>query len=105
MAIGPVELNGAMTRLQDLTSQKHNEDIKGIVDQSNYHTQFNKEIGNKLNQVHKSDDTNNKEAKYDAKEKGHGSYEGDGGKRHNKEEKKQDGKVTPKTFGNFDIKI
>ncbi len=105
MGIGPVELNGAMTRLQDFTSQKHNQDIKGIVDQSNYQTQFNKEIGNKLNQVHKSDDPDNGEMKFDAKEKGHGSYEGDGGKGRNKEEKKQDGKVTPKTYGNFDIKI
>ncbi len=105
MAIGPVELNGAMTRLQDFTSQKHNEDIKGVVDQSNFQTQFNKEIGNKLNQVHKSDDADQSETKYDAKEKGHGSYEGDGGKRRQKEEQPKDGKVIPKTYGSFDVKV
>ena len=106
MAIGPVILNGAMTRVQDYAQMKQSEDTKGIVDQNNFQTQFNREIDNKLNQVHESDDTQNGEAKYDAKEKGNGSYEGDGGKRRGKqEEKDKDGKVIPKQYANFDIKI
>ena len=105
MAIGPIELNGAMTRLQDFTSLKHNEDTKGVVDQTNFQTEFHKEIDNKLTQVHKGDDTLYGEEKYDAKEKGHGSYESDGGKRRKQENKKSSGKVVPKSYKSFDIKI
>lgn len=106
MAIGPVVLNGAMTRVQDYAQLKQNEDAKGMTDQTNFQAQFKHEIDHKLNQVHKSDDTQNGETKYDAKEKGNGTYEGDGGKhRKNQESDDVDGKVIPKFHTNFDIKI
>lgn len=105
MAIGPIELNGAMTRLQDYTSMKHNEDIKGMVDQNNFQTQFHKEIDTKLNQVHKSDDPENGNSKYDAKEKGKGSYEGDGGQKRKDEPEKKNDKVVLKGYSGFDMKI
>ncbi len=105
MAIGPLVLNGTITRAQDYATQKQNEDTKGIVDQNNFQNRFNREIDNRMKQVHRGDDLNNGEAKYDAKEKGNGSYEGDGGKRREKEEKEKNGKVIPKTYSNFDIKI
>lgn len=108
MAIGPVILNGAVTRVQDYAQLKQNEDTKGVIDQNNFQTQFNREIGNKLNQVHESDNAENGEAKYDAKEKGNGSYDGDGGKRREQQDEKSknaDGRVISKTYSNFDIKI
>ena len=105
MAIGPVELNGAMTRLQDITSQKHNENVKGAVDQTNFQAEFKKEIDTRLNQVHKGDDPKNGNTRYDAKEKGNGSYEGDGGRKRKKEQTPKDGKVLVKGHGGFDIKI
>ena len=44
------------------------------------------------------------EERYDAKEKGHNSYEGDGGRQRKKS--KKDGKVVKKpTAGRFDMKI
>lgn len=105
MAIGPVELNGAMTRLQDFTSMKHNEDTKGLVDQTNFQTQFHQEIDSRLNQVHKSDNAENGETKYDAKDKGKNSYEGDGGKKKKNDFSKEEGKVVRKGYSGFDMKI
>lgn len=42
MSISRIELQGTITRAQDYTAIKHNEDNKGIVDQSNFQTQFHK---------------------------------------------------------------
>ncbi len=105
MAIGPIELNNSMTRLQDFTTQKHNEEVKGVVDQGNFQSQFKKEIDDRLNQVHHTDEAQNGESKFDAKEKGHGSYEGDGGKNRKKGSSMPEGRVVPKGQGGFDIKI
>ena len=40
MAIGFVEMQGQITRAQDYTSIKHNEDSKGMVEQSNFGQQI-----------------------------------------------------------------
>ena len=88
MAFGSIELT-TISRAQDYTTIKHNEDNKGIVDQSNFQTQFHKAVENKATQVHKGDDTEKGNTKYDAKEKGNGSYAGDGGRRRKKEEKEK----------------
>ena len=44
MAIGQIDLNNAMTRIQDFTTQKHNEDTRGLVEQNQLQKQFNKEL-------------------------------------------------------------
>ena len=58
---------------------------------------------NKARQVQQHDEMNNKGKRFDAKEKGNGSYAGDGGRRRKKSE--QDGKVTLESRGGFDIKL
>ena len=109
MAIGHVELNNAMTRIQDYTTIKHNEDQKGSVQQSQFQNQFTKELNKDIKQVIKSDQTeyqNRSEyqnKKFDAKEKGSNQYTGDGGK-NRKQEKDQKGKKEIK-FSGFDVKI
>jgi len=105
MAIGPLTLNGSMQRLQDVSTIKHNEDSKVFVDQNNFQTQFNKQIDHKLNQVHQSDNADKQSKKFDAKEKGNGSYSGDGGKNRKKQEDVPQGRVIPKNMGGFDFKI
>ncbi len=106
MGIGPVELNGAMGRLQDVTAIKHNVDNKGFVDQSNIQNQFHKEIDQKLKYVHESDNAENRLKKFDAKEKGNGQYSGDGGQKKKKtKEEEVNGKIVLKNSHNFDIKI
>lgn len=105
MAISPMLFNGSVTRMQDVSMIKHNEDAKSMVDQTNFQNAFHKEVGAKINQVHKSDDTQSRQEKHDAKEKGKNKYMGDGGKNRNKERGPQDGRVVPKSVGGFDVKI
>ena len=70
MAISPILFNGSVTRMQDVSQIKHNEDMKGMVDQTNFQSTFHKQIDHKMNQVHQSDNTENHQKKFDAKEKG-----------------------------------
>ncbi|MDO4303097.1 MAG: hypothetical protein Q4D94_04225 [Bacillota bacterium] len=103
MTISRVELQGQLTRAQDFTTIKHNEDNKAAVDQTNFQRQFDQSIDNKLRQVQHGDQAENQGKKFDAKEKGNGTYSGDGGRNRKKEEK--DGRVVLKGQGGFDIKI
>lgn len=106
MSISRVVLQGQVTRAQDFTTIKQNEDNKGMVDQTNFHRQFDQTVDNRLRQVNQSDHAENQNKRFDAKEKGSQSYEGDGGQRRKKEDKKEeDGKVFLKGRGSFDIKI
>ncbi len=107
MAISPLLFNGSISRMQDVSMIKHNEDSKGMVDRANFQNTFNREVDSKINQVHQSDDLENRQQKHDAKEKGKNEYSGDGGKnRHQQRENMpQDGRVIPKSKGGFDMKI
>ncbi len=104
MAISPILFNGSVTRMQDVTQIKQNEDMKGMVDQTNFQNTFHKQIDHKLNQVHQSDNAENRQKKFDAKDKGDNEYNGDGGKRR-QQNKQADGKVIAKTLGGFDMKV
>lgn len=105
MTISRVELQGQVARAQDFTTIKHNEDNKVNVDQTNIQRQFDQNVDIKLRQVNQKEQTQNQEKRFDAKEKGNGTYAGDGGKRRKKEEKEKDGTVMLKSRGGFDIKI
>lgn len=105
MAISPVLFNATVQRAQDVTTMKQNEDNKGMVDQGNFHTQFQKEAGHRLKQVNHPDDTQKKESSADAKEKGNGTYFGDGGGKRKKKEEKEAGKVVLKGSNHFDVSI
>lgn len=106
MAIGPLELNGTISRAQDFNIIKHNEDNKAFVDQTNIQTQFTKEVNNRLNQVKQTEDTQKQEFHYDAKEKGNGQYSGQDGRKRKKKEESSEGRVFVKSESKgFDIKI
>lgn len=108
MSISRVELQGQITRAQDYTTIKHNEDNKGMVDQSNFQTQFHKTVDNKMTQVHHGENAENQGKRFDAKDKGNGQYAGDGGRQRKKESGKDldgDGKVVLKNMSRFDMKI
>lgn len=110
MAIGQVELNHAMTRIQDYTTQKHNEDQRGAVQQGQAQDKFNKELNQDIRQVIKTNQseyqnkTQYQNRKFDAKEKGDNQYTGDGGKQRKKDEKPE-GRVVAKQKSGFDVKI
>lgn len=105
MTISRVEIQGQFTRAQDFTTIKQNEDNKGMVDQTNFQRQFDRTVENKLHQVHQGDKAENEGKRFDAKEKGNGTYEGDGGQKRKKEKSEKDGKVVIKGQSSFDIKI
>lgn len=105
MAISRVEIQGQVTRAQDFTTLKQNEDNKSLVNQSNFQRQFESNVENKLNQVRQGDRAENEGKRFDAKEKGNGSYSGDGGSKRKKEENHKGEKVFLKGSSGFDVKI
>lgn len=105
MAIGFVEMQGQITRAQDFTTIKHNEDTKGLVDQSNFGQQMTKQVEKQMQRVTQGEQARSRQRKFDAKEKGDNEYHGDGGrerKRGNQEKKEADGKVLIKGVDTFD---
>ena len=102
MAFGAIELT-TISRAQDYTTIKHNEDNKVVVDQANFSDQFQKNTEQNIREVHSSDDTQWHEKKPDAREKGNGQYRGDGGSRRKK--KQVQDRVVVKGRGGFDMKI
>lgn len=103
MTISRVELQGQITRAQDFTTIKHQEDSKGFVEQTNIHLKTEQKVEVKAHQVQKGDKAENKGKRFDAKDGGNGHYYGDGGSRRKKEEEKK--KPSAEGYGSFDIKI
>lgn len=105
MPIRPIELNGVISRVQDIGTMKQNEDNKALVDQSRFQTHFNKEVDQHQKTVRNADESNNYQKKYDAKEKGNGTYYANHDKKkdNNKQEEKNSKKQT-QNHG-FDISI
>lgn len=102
MAIGFVEMQGQITRAQDFTTVKHNEDTKGLVDQSNFGQVINKQAEKQVQRVNQREKAENRQKKFDAKEKGSNEYHGDGGRERKKEKQEPDGKVLLKGVNTFD---
>ena len=105
MAISPLLFNGSVSRMQDVSAIKHNEDIKGMVDQTNFQNTFHREVDSKVNQVHQSDDVDNRQQKHDAKEKGKNEYYSVKVKKKRKANDSEEGTVAIKSTGSFDVKI
>ncbi len=105
MTISRVELQGQVTRAQDFTNIKHNEDNKTVVDQSNFQRQFDQSVEMRARQVRQGDRAENEGKRFDAKEEGNGHYDGDGGRNRRRGDKKEEGKVILKGRESFDIKI
>lgn len=104
MAIGPIEMNGIISRTQDYSTMKQNEDNKGLIQQEAFQNSFEKTLDAKSHQVTRGDNAGKGEAKKDAREKGSNEYSGDGG-RQRKREKNTGGKVIVKGRQSFDVKI
>lgn len=106
MAISPIEFNATITRTQDFTTLKQNEDQKGVLQQSNFQTQMEKETKLQLSQVRTANNAEKKQDQTDAKEKGKGQYFGDGGKNRKKDETTSKAQGTIRSGGSsFDISI
>lgn len=101
MAFGSIEFT-TISRAQDYSAIKHNEDNKGFVDQTNIIQQTDKTIEQRIREVHSSDDTQWHQKNPDAKEKGNNEYQGDGGRNR---KKGTSGRVVVKGRGGFDMKV
>ncbi len=106
MAIGPIELQGTVLRTQDYTQLKHQEDTRGVVDQSHFQDQLKKEVDDRSYQVSSKERAENQMKKFDAKEKGSNEYHHqDGNRKKKKDEMPEQGRVVLKHPGGFDVSI
>lgn len=103
MSIRPVEMNGVISRVQDVSTLKQNEDSKPLVDQSNFQSHIEKNIQHNQKQVREADDSDNHQKKFDAKEKGSNSYSSQNSKKKKEEDKKKNQKKN--MDAGFDIRI
>lgn len=106
MAFGSIDLT-IISRAQDYSGIKQNEDNRSMVAQTNITQDIQKTTEQHIREVHSSDDSDWHQRNPDAKEKGSAEYSGDGGRRR-KGSKPQD-KVVVKGKGSevrsFDMKI
>jgi hypothetical protein len=102
MAFGSIEFT-TISRAQEYSTIKQNEDYKGQVDQASISQSFQKQVQQQTKAVHKSDDTQWHRRNPDAKEKGNGEYQGDGGRRRGSSKEKE--QTFLKKQGGIDIKI
>jgi hypothetical protein len=81
MSIGRIDFQGAIARTNDIAQIKANEDNRAMTNQNTFQTQFDKEVDQKANSVNEKENADqNKQEKFDAKEKGKNEYSGNGGK-------------------------
>lgn len=103
MAIGAIEF-ATISRAQDYTTIKQNEDNKAMVDQTLITTQNQKTENQKLRDVNQADQTNWQGKQFDARDKGSNEYQGNGGKDRKKKEFK-DQVIVNNAHKSFDLKI
>ncbi|MBQ7776965.1 MAG: hypothetical protein IJ379_13700 [Lachnospiraceae bacterium] len=89
-----------MTRSQDFTTIKQNEDNRAAMTQMNMSQQEDKTIRQRSQQVVQKEETQWHQRKFDAKEKGDNQYNGDGGKK-----RRQTDQVVVKGQQGFDVKV
>lgn len=102
MAFHPIELT-TVSRAQDYSPVKHNEDNKGYIDQSLMVRQQDKTERQRAQEVNKGDRSMWQNKQPDAREKGSNSYAGDGGK--GRKKTREVSQVVVKGNQGFDMKI
>ena len=107
MSITPLGLHAMVQRTNDVSIIKQNEDNRPVMEQQSIQTQQVKQEYALTHKVAGPEEKDNDNYRYDAKEKGKGSYQEQGRKKKNgQEEQKGSEKVIVKgQTGHFDIKI
>jgi len=109
MIVRPVVIQGTVQNSQNMTSIKHGEDAKPMVEQANIAATTQKEVQQKSENVIRKDDVANGKEKFDAKEKGKNEYYSVKVKKKKDETmniaSNDEGKVIVKSTGSFDMKI
>ncbi|SFB25425.1 hypothetical protein SAMN05216249_11567 [Acetitomaculum ruminis DSM 5522] len=105
MAVGPVEFNGTIQRVQDVSIIKQQQDNKSMNDQSNFQQQFNKEVQDNSSQVTTANNADMSKQKFDAREEGKNKYLA---KKRKEQQKKEDEELERKVsseYSTFDVTI
>lgn len=101
MGVRPVDVI-TMQQMPEVTQIKHNDEVRPVMQQANIVTNVQKEINHRAEQVNQKSDIDNRQRRFDAKDKSDNEYHGNGNKKH----KASDGVVKVKgTISGFDIKI
>lgn len=100
----PVEMTGIVNRTTDFSQVRQNEDQRPVVEQSAFQTQFDKQVERNSDTVVKKHDSEWKNEKFDAKEKGKNKYYASI-KKKMKENLEEDEKAEPEKHTTFDIRI
>lgn len=72
--ISPVEMNGVISRTQDIASLRFNEDNKAALDSANVQTQMNVKRDEEAHTVQTTQNSDATNTKHDAKEKGKNEF-------------------------------
>ena len=99
-----VELNGMIGRTQDFSALKQNEDNKPLIDQSHIHVEIEKKEDRDANTVKNTAEAMKQDTHADAREKGKGSYAGDGGRKR-PGKLPEEGRVIRKGQSHFDLSV
>lgn len=107
MSITPIGLHAMIQRTNDVGIVKQNEDNKPVVEQQGIQTQQVKQEHDLTHKVAETEKKDNANYRYDAKEKGKGSYKRQEQKKKNEQNDEENiGKVRLKGQTNrFDVKI
>lgn len=101
MPISRLDMISMAPKTQEVTQYRQGEISKTFAEHVQIQSGFHKEIDHNSKQTVKSAKSENKEQRYDAKEKGSNSYEGQSAKKQKKEPEDK----TEIKLSNFDIKI
>lgn len=104
MAVSSIVLNGTIGQLNDVLINHNKEAGKAALDQGHILHEEKVQTQEKAQKVMTSEESRLQQERYDAKDGGHGHYQGDGGK-NRPGVKKNEGQVVKKYEGGFDIKI
>ncbi|MCM1568812.1 MAG: hypothetical protein NC081_05120 [Roseburia sp.] len=102
MAFGAIELT-TVSRVQDISTIKQNEDNKGAVIQTVIGEQAQKDTKQRMREVNQADNSEFYDRRFDARDKGDNEYRGDGGSK--RKEKKKHEQVVVNGRQGFDMKI
>ena len=75
MSINRIDFQGAFARTSDIGAMKASEDARPQADQNAFQIQFEKEKERDLKSVQASDETQEEQPKFDAREKGSNEYQ------------------------------
>lgn len=107
--IRPVEMQMILPQSNQVGMQQHNADQHAVIQNAQSATQLAKEVKQNSETVIPKEDPDLMEYRYDAKEKGNNSYEGQPRKRKRKEQEPDSeegtGEKTEVPWVNFDVKV